>query len=62
MTRINGISRRCALQMVAGLASAKAFRAGSSVAADRMPPVTLRRLEDIAWQPLESTFFPPGLR
>jgi quercetin dioxygenase-like cupin family protein len=63
MTGNKEVPRRCALQLIAGLAGVKTFLGEGVVGvANQMPPATLRRLVDIAWQPLESTFFPPGLK
>ncbi len=62
MTRKDGISRRRALRMAAGLLSVKPLLARGALVAVDMPPLTLRRLKDLEWQPLNSDFFPPGLK
>lgn len=62
MTRQYSISRRHALQMAAGLAGLEPWLARGALAASEMPPATLRRLKEMTWQPLQSDFFPPGLK
>ena len=59
MTRIDRIPRRRALQIAASLASLRYFP--EALASDDGPRVILRRLNALAWQPLKSDFFPPGL-
>ncbi len=62
MIRKEKISRRRLLDMAAGLVSVGPFLASGVFAADEMPPATLRRAKEMAWQPLKSDFFPPGLK
>lgn len=47
--------------MAVGLLSLKAMDANSLFAAQESPAATLRRMKELAWQPLKSDFFPPGL-
>lgn len=63
MAKGNGVSRRAALQIVVGLASIESFTIPVSLTANQaMPPVILRRANEMAWQPMQNTFFPPGLK
>jgi anti-sigma factor ChrR (cupin superfamily) len=62
MTRKPAVSRRRAIQMAAGLAGLEPWLARRVLAGSEMPPATLRRLKEMTWQPLQSDFFPPGLK
>lgn len=61
MTQKHGTSRRRLLEAAAAFLGIKPFLLGSSVPQE-MPAATLRRLSELAWQPLKSDFFPPGLQ
>lgn len=62
MTRNQEISRRRAIQVSTGMMGLESLLAKGLFAANEMPAATLHRLADLAWQPLKSGFFPPGLK
>jgi len=62
VTRNPLVSRRRALQMATGLASLDPWLARGLLAGSEMPAATLHRLKEMTWQPLQSDFFPSGLK
>lgn len=62
MARKNLISRRDALQGAFAIASAVSLAGGKPGVSDEGPPATLHRVNEMAWKPLESPFFPLGLK